>query len=70
MNTLKTKGGLISECFTLWLQSPKNVPNHYPELFPPKEDTSDLVHSLGDWNKCGNLSEIKPPLPNCNTLLF
>ena len=26
-----TKGGLISESFSLWLKSPKKLPNHYPE---------------------------------------
>ena len=26
-----SKGGLISESFSLFLKSPKNVPNHYPE---------------------------------------
>ena len=25
------KGGLISESFSLWLNPPSNVPNHYPE---------------------------------------
>ena len=25
------KGNLISESFSLWFQSPKMVPNHYPE---------------------------------------
>ena len=28
-----TQDGLISESFSNWLQSPKNVPNHYPELY-------------------------------------
>ena len=27
-----SKGGLISEWFSIWLHPPKNVPNHYPEL--------------------------------------
>ena len=31
------KGSLISESFSLWLKSIKNVPNHYPEHYPPKE---------------------------------
>ena len=31
------KGGLISESFSLWFHPPKNVPNHYPELFHPKK---------------------------------
>ena len=33
MNSFFIKGGLIS----LWLQSPKRVPNHCPEYYPPKE---------------------------------
>ena len=31
------KGGLISEFFSLWLQSLKKVPNHFSEHYPPKE---------------------------------
>ena len=41
---VNSKGGLISESFSLWLKSLKiqiskktNVPNHSPEHCPPKE---------------------------------
>ena len=29
------KGGLISGSFSVWLRSPKNVPFHNPEHYPP-----------------------------------
>ena len=37
---ISIKGGLISENFTLWLQSPKKVPNHSPQqlLFKSKSE--------------------------------
>ena len=38
-----TKGGLILESFSLCLQSHKNVPNHYPELYPTKEKMLRIV---------------------------
>ena len=30
-------GGVMSERFSHWLKSPKNVPNHNPETCPPIE---------------------------------
>jgi hypothetical protein len=32
-----TKGGLISESFSLWLKSPKKGVKNYPEHYPLKE---------------------------------
>ena len=32
-----TKNGLISESLSLWLISPKKVPNHSIEQYPPKK---------------------------------
>ena len=32
----EAKGSLISESFSLWLQSQKKLPNHYPENYSPK----------------------------------
>ena len=57
------KGGLISEMFSLCLQSLKNVPNHYPELNPPKEKILRIVFGtfLGRLGPTGKKSEIKPP---------
>ena len=39
----------VFELIEQWLKSPKNVPNHCPEHYPPKENMlrgviSDLVH--------------------------
>ena len=43
------KGGLISEFFSLCLKSFKNVPNHSPDHYPPKEpQDSDLAICVGD----------------------
>ena len=36
MKVFHSKGGLISERFSLWLNSPKKVPNHDPEHYPRK----------------------------------
>ena len=43
------KGGLISESFSLWLKSPKNVPNHYPKhhFFT----LNSLISKRADQNK-------------------
>ena len=30
-----SKGGLISESFSLWLKSPKKGAKNYPEHYPP-----------------------------------
>ena len=54
-----TKGGLISERFSLCLQSPKKVPKHSPEYCPQKKKMLwDLAPFLGEWNQNGKLSEI------------
>ena len=37
------KGGLISKSFSRWLQSSKNAPNPYPELYPDKEKILRIV---------------------------
>ena len=39
----KPKGSLISEIFSLWLKSSKNVPNHFPEHYPHKEKMLRVV---------------------------
>ena len=59
------KGGLISERFLIWLQSPKKVPNHSPQHYPPREKLLKAViwHLFfGDWSKNEKVSDIKPPL--------
>ena len=49
------KGDLISERFSRWLKSPKNMPNQNYELYPPiKEDAQDSAwHIFGEIG--GNL---------------
>ena len=39
-NLTQGKGGLISERFSLLLESPKKVPNHSPEHYPPKKEVA------------------------------
>ena len=50
--------------FSIWLDLPKNNPNHYPEhiLFLKVDSTQDLAHYFGDEAKVKKLSEIRPPL--------
>ena len=58
-----TKSGLISESLSLWLKSPKKVPNHSPEHYPPKKaQESELTPFFGDMSQRDKLSEIKLPL--------
>ena len=59
------KGGLISESFSLWLNPPNNVPNHYPEhvFFMWIVNRTVIWHIF--W-RIEKTSQIKPPL---NTLL-
>ena len=42
--------------------SPKNVSNHYPELYPRKEKMLRIVFGTFYGRFEPNLSEIKPPL--------
>ena len=35
---VEVEGGLISEFFTLCIQSPKKMPNYYPDHFSPKQN--------------------------------
>ena len=56
-----SKGGLITESFSIWLHLRKNVTNHYPEHYPPKENIV-IWHIFCRWTKSEKLSEIKPPL--------
>ena len=61
----KPKGGLISESFSLWLKSPKYVPNHYPVhlLFRWIVFRIMIWHLfLKIWAKVEKLSEMKPHL--------
>ena len=55
------KGGLISESFSLWLNPPNNVPNHYPEhvFFMWIVNRTVIWHIF--W-RIEKLSEIKSPL--------
>ena len=41
-----SKGGLISERFSLWLKSPKKVPNHSWEHYPPKQKIIFILWKL------------------------
>ena len=53
-----TKGGWISESFSVWLKSKKKVPNHSPEHYPPKEKMLRRViwHLfLEIWGKVKNI---------------
>ena len=48
------KRGLISEFFRFCSNLPKNVQNHYPELYPPKKKMIRIVflaHFMGDWSQ-------------------
>ena len=58
MYVLKLKGYLISECFSL------NVPNHYPELYPPKEKILRTMFGTFFEKQIQRkkISEITPPL--------
>ena len=48
------KGSLISESFSFWVKSPKKVPIHSLEYYPPKRKTGlgcDSAPFLGDWSQ-------------------
>ena len=48
------KGGLISEHFSLWLQSPKKCAKTILSIFSQKVDKAqsrDLEHFSGDWRQ-------------------
>ena len=58
----QNKSDLISESFSIQLQSPKKkVPNHYTQHYPAKEKMHRAPF-FGYWSKSEKLSEIKPPL--------
>ena len=62
---INTKGGLISEFFSLWLKSPKKGVKSLPEASSVLVDSaqeSDLAPFFEDMSQSKN-SEIKPPLP-------
>ena len=62
------KGGLISESLSLWLQSPKNVPNHYPELYLAAKEKILRVkeeQSGGTVDPVGHLIMLCVPLILC-----
>ena len=64
---IHTKGGLISEDFLHWLQSPKKCAKHCSEhlLFSLDIDRAqdkDFGPFLGYWSQSETLSEIMPPL--------
>ena len=58
ISSKRSKGGLISESFSLWLKSPKKGPNHSPEHYPPKKkDTQEIWHLLfGDLSQSEKFS--------------
>ena len=48
------KGGLISENFSLWFQSPKKCAKTILSIFSQKVDKAqnrDLAHFSGDWRQ-------------------
>ena len=48
---LQARGGLNSENFSLWRQSPKKVPNHWLEHYQPK----DRMRRIVIWHFFGRL---------------
>jgi hypothetical protein len=61
MTKLLSKGGLFSESVSLWLKSPKNLPNDYPEhhLFR----WIVIWHLFwGDLSQSEKISGVKTPL--------
>ena len=44
-----SKGGLISESLSLWLHLPKNVPNHYFDLYSTLEKIIRIVSHFFLW---------------------
>ena len=60
------KGGLISECFSLWHKSPQNkVPNHDSKHLLFRwivAQDRDLAPFLGDLSQDEKLSEVNPPV--------
>ena len=56
------EGGLISESFSLLLKSPKEMPNHSPEHYPPIEKTWSLEGFGTFCLRFEKPCEIKPPL--------
>ena len=59
LRRVHTKGGVISESFSIWLKSPKKVPNHDPEHYPPKTFCTVF---FGYLSQSENPFEIIPPL--------
>ena len=45
----KTKGGLISESFSLWIKSPRKCANKYPDYYPPTEKMLRIVFGTFFW---------------------
>ena len=63
---IHTKGGLISESFLHWLQSPKECAKHCSEhllySLGDRPQDKDFGHFLGDSSQSEKISEITPPL--------
>ena len=63
---IHTKGGLISESFFHWLQSPKECAKHCSEhllySLGDRPQDKDFGHFLGDSSQSEKISEITPPL--------
>ena len=51
------KGSLISESFSTWLRSPKEVPNHDP-LYVESAHAPDLAPFFADLSQSEKLSEV------------
>ena len=65
VSIITLKVTLSPKVFHFCSNLPKNVPNHYPKLYPPKENMLRIVFGtffLRVWSQHQNLSEIKPPL--------
>ena len=60
----KKRAQLGPNQFDFAFEVSKNVPNHYLELYPPKEEMFRIVFGtfFGDWSLRIELFEIKPPL--------
>ena len=71
--TAVTKGGLISESFSLWVKSPKigaNSLSWASSLYVDSALKSDLAPIFGDLSLSDKLSVIKPPLESSLWLWF
>ena len=59
-----SEGGLISESFSLWPQSPKKCAKNYPEHYPPTLES--MIDICSPWNFRKKIKNKRSPL-NQNT---